>query len=123
MCGIAGIIDGSKNFTFREKHFTNARSIKHRGPDHQGYWLSEKKKDIAIGNTRLSIQDLSNKGNQPFFSPTKNYIVVMNGEIYNHLNLRQKVEKNENFTNWIGKSDTETLAVLLDFMELKKPSK
>ena len=45
----------------------------------------------------------------------------MNGEIYNHLNLRQKVEKNENFTNWIGKSDTETLAVLLDFMELKKP--
>ena len=70
-------------------------SIKHRGPDHQGYWLSEK--DIAIGNTRLSIQDLSNKETNIFTN--KNYIVVMNGEIYNHLNLRQKVEKNENFTN------------------------
>ena len=54
-----------KNFTFREKHFTNANSIKHRGPDHQGYWLSEKK-DIAIGNTRLSIQDLSNKETSHF---------------------------------------------------------
>ena len=47
----------------------------------------------------------------------------MNGEIYNHLNLRQKVEKNENFTKWIGNSDTENLAVLLDFYGIEKTLK
>ena len=66
MCGIAGIIDGSKKISHLEKSISLMLDpIKHRGPDHQGYWLSEKK-DIAIGNTRLSIQDLSNKETSHF---------------------------------------------------------
>ncbi len=120
MCGIAGIIDGSKRILNLEKNISSMlASITHRGPDHQGYWINEKK-DIALGNTRLSIQDLSSKGNQPFFSPTRNYVVVLNGEIYNHLNLRQEVENKKNFNNWISTSDTETLTVLLDFYGIEK---
>ena len=123
MCGIAGIVNGSKKFLNLEEIISSMLiSIKHRGPDHQGYWVNEKK-NIALGNTRLSIQDLSSKGNQPFFSPTKNYIVVLNGEIYNHLDLRQKLQKEKNFNNWISKSDTETLVVLLDFYGIEKTLK
>ena len=120
MCGIAGIVNGSKKFLNLEEIISSMLiSIKHRGPDHQGYWVNEKQ-NIALGNTRLSIQDLSSKGNQPFFSPTKNYVVVLNGEIYNHLDLRQKLQKEKNFNNWISKSDTETLVVLLDFYGIEK---
>ena len=119
MCGIAGIVNHSKNdFNIDKAISSMLESIKHRGPDHQGYWI-DNKKVIAIGNRRLSIQDLSDKGNQPYFSPSKNYVVVLNGEIYNHIDLRKEIEKNKKFNNWVGTSDTETLAVLLDFYGLE----
>ena len=119
MCGIAGIINQGKDGLNIDRIISSMlESIKHRGPDHQGYW-SDNEKIVAIGNRRLSIQDLSDKGNQPYFSPSKNYIVVLNGEIYNHINLRKEIKKNKNFNNWVGTSDTETLAVLLDFYGLE----
>jgi asparagine synthase (glutamine-hydrolysing) len=119
MCGIAGIINQGKDVLNIDRIISSMlESIKHRGPDHQGYW-SDNEKKVAIGNRRLSIQDLSDKGNQPYFSPSKNYVVVLNGEIYNHINLRKEIKKDKNFNNWVGTSDTETLAVLLDFYGLE----
>ena len=96
MCGIAGIINQGKDGLNIDRIISSMlESIKHRGPDHQGYWCNNEK-IVAIGNRRLSIQDLSDKGNQPYFSPSKNYVVVLNGEIYNHINLRKEIEKNKN---------------------------
>ncbi len=60
----------------------------HRGPDGEGYFVDP---CIALGMRRLSIIDLDN-GNQPFFSEDKKIVVVCNGEIYNHLQLRQDLE-------------------------------
>ena len=62
-------------------------ALKHRGPDKQKYWI-DKKNNIALGHTRLSIQDLSTNGSQPMESSNKRYVIVFNGEIYNHLELK-----------------------------------
>ena len=47
---------------------------------------------VAFGHTRLSIQDLSPAGHQPMESFSKRYLMVYNGEIYNHLDLRNKLK-------------------------------
>ncbi len=79
--------------------------ISHRGPDSEGYWNSSNGR-VFFGHKRLSIVDLSNNGHQPMHSKNKNYTIVFNGEIYNHLEIRKKYFSNHNF---IGHSDTETL--------------
>ena len=98
MCGIAGTINFSS---------ANLESIKnslfHRGPDEQDIYNY---KNINLIHTRLSIQDISN-GHQPF--QYKEFVIVFNGEIYNHLSLRQKYLKDFIFTT---NSDTETLLYL-----------
>lgn len=88
MCGIAGYSHRSK----RPQNDTLGLaldSINHRGPDHQGCFLSEQ---IALGATRLRILDLEG-GDQPLFSEDRNVVVVFNGEIFNHHELRQQLER------------------------------
>ncbi len=80
---------------------TNAMS--HRGPDDFGFYRSEK---ISLGHRRLSIQDLSENGHQPMISNDGRYVIVFNGEIYNHSELREKKLRDVAFK---GHSDTETL--------------
>jgi asparagine synthase (glutamine-hydrolysing) len=81
----------------------------HRGPDFTGKWLEE---GVALGHNRLSIIDLSKSANQPFFDETKRYTIVFNGEIYNYIELRKKLESSYNFqTN----SDTEVLLAAFIF--------
>ena len=80
--------------------------IKNRGPD--------KKKIINQNNitflfSRLSIQDLSKNGDQPIYSSNKKFIMVFNGEIYNHLDLRNKINSLNPKKKWKGTSDSETL--------------
>lgn len=80
--------------------------IENRGPD--------KKKIIKIKNitflfSRLSIQDLSPNGDQPIFSSNKKFIMVFNGEIYNHIILRKKISFLFPKKKWKGTSDSETL--------------
>ena len=58
-------------------------TLKHRGPDASGIWIS-KMKNIGLGHTRLSIIDLSEEANQPFVDPTKIIYLAFNGEIYNY---------------------------------------
>lgn len=103
MCGIVGCIKNDENRI--DINFL-LESIKHRGPDAQNYFEN----DFAmLGHTRLSIVDLEN-GHQPF--EYKNYIIVFNGEIFNHKILREDLVK----LGYIFKtnSDTEVLLKLYD---------
>jgi asparagine synthase (glutamine-hydrolysing) len=81
--------------------------ILHRGPDSSGEWLSVDG-HCWLGNTRLAIVDLSPTGAQPMTDPATGNVIVTNGEIYNHLAVREKLGGN---FDWRGTSDTETLLV------------
>jgi len=83
MCAIFGWF-GSDQV---EKLHTMATTMRHRGPDGEGYLHS---KSAAIGMTRLAIIDLSN-GQQPFYTNDKEIAVVCNGEIYNFVELKQEL--------------------------------
>ena len=65
---------------------------------------------IAFGHKRLSILDLSSAGNQPMVASNEKFIIVFNGEIYNHLDLRKEIKDYANSKNikllWNGSSDT-----------------
>lgn len=103
MCGITGYIANSK-LPLSEM----MEVIEHRGPDAQGkYETTINNKQVGLGHTRLSIIDLSEKGNQPFASLDKKIHVVFNGEIYNFLELKNQYLQGKSF-----QSDTDTEVVL-----------
>ena len=86
----------------------------HRGPDDSGVWV-ECRYGVVLAHRRLSIVDLSSAGHQPMFSPSQRYVIILNGEIYNHDCLRRRVEeKSERLVNWRGTSDTEVLLAAID---------
>ncbi|MDN3204742.1 asparagine synthase (glutamine-hydrolyzing) [Algoriphagus sediminis] len=101
MCGIAGIIGDNQSKEHLEKML---RIQSHRGPDFTGRFFDGEK--VAIGHNRLSIIDLREVSNQPFYSDDKRFILVFNGEIYNYLELKQELEKDFHFHTT---SDTEVL--------------
>ncbi|MFN3969064.1 asparagine synthase (glutamine-hydrolyzing) [Flavobacterium sp.] len=101
MCGIAGIIGPKANKFILQKML---EAQKHRGPDFTADWEVEGK--AALGHNRLSIIDLSEGANQPFFSDCGNYVMVFNGEIYNYLELRKILQSKYTFKT---QSDTEVL--------------
>lgn len=103
MCGIAGAFGNQINNPNPEEVLL---SIQHRGPDDKGVWSNE---HIFLGHVRLSIQDTSDAGHQPMISPDGRYILIYNGEIYNHPELRDEL-KNTNHP-FKSTSDTETLLV------------
>ncbi|TIC85335.1 asparagine synthase (glutamine-hydrolyzing) [Crenobacter intestini] len=107
MCGIVG-------FTQPEcLHPDNSaviqamtKALDHRGPDDSGVWM-DADAGVALGHARLSILDLSPAGHQPMVSAGGRYVIVFNGEIYNHLELRARLAGSA--YAWRGHSDTETL--------------
>ncbi|WDD98510.1 asparagine synthase (glutamine-hydrolyzing) [Thalassomonas actiniarum] len=120
MCGIAGFWSATNKGIHREKPLDNIRRmserLSHRGPDARGIWHDEA--GIALGHSRLSIQDLSAHGHQPMLSSCQRYVLVFNGEIYNFLVLKALLEK-EGLT-FIGHSDTEVLLAALCHWGLDK---
>lgn len=87
MCGIVGKID--KNGPHMEVDILRMLdTIENRGPDGKGFWISENHR-IALGHRRLSILDLSSKGNQPMTDGR--CIIVHNGEIYNYIEIRAQL--------------------------------
>lgn len=109
MCGIAGLIDleFANNSADHERIARSmANALVHRGPDDIGVWVDSV--GVALAHRRLSIIDLSSAGHQPMLSSTGRYVLVFNGEIYNHLELRQLMSAQKRYT-WRGQSDTETL--------------
>ena len=83
-------------------------SLVHRGPDASGAWYDESA-GIALGHRRLSILDLSEAGAQPMHSRCGRFVTAFNGEIYNHLELRERLAAEGMAPQWRGHSDTETL--------------
>ncbi|PRY90878.1 asparagine synthase (glutamine-hydrolyzing) [Mongoliibacter ruber] len=112
MCGILGSIN--LEFGLEELDL-----ISHRGPDDFGLEKIEvAQHQVILAQRRLSIQDLSPAGHQPMKSQCGNYMIIFNGEIYNHLELKENLGK----YNFRGHSDTETILYHLienGFMAIK----
>lgn len=114
MCGILGHV------TFSGAHPSPAafdyalRQLRHRGPDDQGAHRAAGPGEVRVsmGQTRLSILDLSSAGHQPMFSPRSGACVVFNGEVYNFRELRAKLEtKGYTFSS---QCDTEVVLAAYD---------
>lgn len=121
MCGIAGLWLARKQneMDVRRVALEMAAAIRHRGPDSSGQW-GDGEAGIALAHRRLSIIDLSAAGAQPMEDPSGRYVIVFNGEIYNHLDLRLKLEDEGAVPCWRGHSDTETLLAAIAFWGLER---
>lgn len=111
MCGFSGFL--SNNFPQNPQTLllSMGRAIIHRGPDDGGQWW-DSDAGIGLSHRRLSIVDLSPAGHQPMVSACGRFVMAFNGEIYNHLKLRQELDslvQEESCLAWRGHSDTETL--------------
>jgi len=108
MCGIAGYITNNnldpKTALGTISSMTD--TLRHRGPDDDGYWL-DPSEGIALGHRRLSIIDLTPEGHQPMISPEDRYVMSFNGEIYNYVELRQELINGG--CRFRGTSDTEVM--------------
>jgi len=102
MCGIFCI----KSFNNHKLHFPKYQDIlknqSYRGPDATKFYIDGE--SIFLGHNRLRIVDLNSNADQPFVSKDKRYVILFNGEIYNHKNLRKKIG-----SNFLTESDTETI--------------
>lgn len=110
MCGFAGILDASgqaRSEPLCRAAAAMADAVRHRGPDDAGAWANEEA-GIALGFQRLAIVDLTAAGHQPLLSADGQLALVFNGEIYNHQELRDALDR-EAPQRWAGHSDTETL--------------
>jgi len=105
MCGIVGFT----SFDKKENILNQMLEVQaYRGPNDRGVWI-ENINDfyIHLGHNRLSIQDLSSHGHQPFISDCGNYIIVYNGEVYNFKSIREELKKLG--YRFISESDTEVI--------------
>lgn len=107
MCGLTGFWQpqGIDVASSRALALAMARTISSRGPDGEGAWV-DGAAGIALAHRRLAVVDLSAAGAQPMVSAGGRYVIVFNGEIYNHLELRARLPDRP---VWRGHSDTETL--------------
>ncbi|WP_251391196.1 asparagine synthase (glutamine-hydrolyzing) [Mediterraneibacter agrestimuris] len=102
MCGFAGFVGGVEN---RNQVLTAMMdTIVHRGPDSEGRYIDE---DAALGFRRLSIIDLSEVGDQPFYNEDRSKVLVFNGEIYNFQELRRELTASGHV--FVSNTDSETL--------------
>ncbi len=106
MCGIAAIfnIKGDSE-RFRSTALTMSRRIRHRGPDWSGIYVG---KSAVLAHERLSIVDPAS-GGQPLFSPDRKQILAVNGEIYNHQEIRREFAGKYSFATG---SDCEVILAL-----------
>ena len=94
MCGIAGIIGRLDEGNAAALQRMND-AMSHRGPDAQGVWQSppdERGWGALLAHRRLAILDLSPAGVQPMIDPVTGHVIVFNGEIYNYLDVRKRLE-------------------------------
>jgi asparagine synthase (glutamine-hydrolysing) len=109
MCGICGLVytdRGQK--VLRSLLEAMNRQIVHRGPDEDGFYVSE---NIGLAMRRLSIIDLKT-GQKPLTNEGGTVWIVFNGEIYNHQELRRQLEARGH--RYRSRSDTETIVHLYE---------
>ncbi|OXX22394.1 asparagine synthase B [Vibrio sp. V08_P9A1T1] len=106
MCSIFGILDIKSDATaLRPIALEMSKKMRHRGPDWSGIYASEK---AILAHERLSIVGL-NSGAQPLYSPNKKHILAVNGEIYNHKEIRARYQGKYDFQT---DSDCEVILAL-----------
>src|ERR1700692_393633 len=103
MCGILGLYNPAGDLPPPDTFDFALDRLKLRGPDDAGAWRDE---CVLLGHRRLTIVDLSQAGHQPMESSDRRYVIVFNGEIYNHAELRPGLKPQN---GWRSTSDTETL--------------
>lgn len=111
MCGLAGFLSWSRFPALAAEIATcMADAIAHRGPDDAGVW-TDATAGVALAHRRLAILDLTLAGHQPMQSACGRYVLIFNGEIYNHLELRHALSLAAMLPvgGWRGHADTETL--------------
>jgi asparagine synthase (glutamine-hydrolysing) len=105
MCGIAGIWHrGSQEPVDPALLQRMADSLAHRGPDDRGTLAQG---PLGLAHTRLAILDLSQAGHQPFRDPSGQVVLVYNGEIYNHAEVRTELEALGR--RFVSRTDTEVV--------------
>ena len=106
MCGIVGVFDLKLDAKeLRKQVLEMSKKIRHRGPDWSGIYCGEK---AILAHERLAIVD-PQSGGQPLYSKDKNLILAVNGEIYNHLELRDQLKNDYEFQTL---SDCEVILAL-----------
>ena len=106
MCGFVGAFDLTQDLIgLRSQVLKMAKRIRHRGPDWSGIYCGEK---AILVHERLSIVDIKS-GGQPLYNKDKNLVLAVNGEIYNHQNIRNRFKGRYEFQS---NSDCEVLLAL-----------
>jgi asparagine synthase (glutamine-hydrolysing) len=103
MCGIAGIYYFKSIEIPKKAVLRMTGSLKHRGPDAEGFFFDQ---HVGLGHRRLKIIDLSEAAAQPMTEEHSRFQLIFNGEVYNFLELRRKLEATQTF---FSKSDTEVI--------------
>lgn len=106
MCGIAGFCNGGEHWKQDIERMNE--KMYYRGPDAFGIWSNEKH-TVVFGHRRLAIVDLTPSGAQPMESHDGRYVIAYNGEIYNYIEIREKLLHENKVTAFKGTSDTEVL--------------
>lgn len=117
MCGIAGFLNVSNDLISHKDGSELLQKIGNtlrlRGPDSLGWWFDERMQ-FGMAHRRLSIVDLSDAGEQPMHSQAGRFVLVYNGEIYNHLELRKELSVTIDRVEWSGSSDTEVFLACIE---------
>jgi asparagine synthase (glutamine-hydrolysing) len=113
MCGITGIYHygGAEPALNQALLARMARSMEHRGPDDEGFYVNHDRR-LGLGFRRLAIIDLSSAGHQPMSNEDGTIWIVFNGEIYNHAEHRPMLQAKGHI--YRGRSDTETILHLYE---------
>ncbi len=116
MCGIVALLNVKKpTQSLRQKALCMSQKIRHRGPDWSGIYCGS---TAILAHERLSIVD-PESGGQPLFSPDGRQVLAVNGEIYNHQDIRRRLSNHYEFRTG---SDCEVILALyrekgIDFLE------
>ena len=121
VCGITGFwsFNGGNADAMREVAEGMANRLLHRGPDGAGVYV-DGDAGLAFGFRRLAIIDLSNAGAQPMTSASGRYVIIFNGEVYNHQRLRERLEAEQAAPHWRGHSDTEVMLACIEAWGLER---
>jgi asparagine synthase (glutamine-hydrolysing) len=109
MCGIAGKISLTIPVSLGELEHAGA-SLRHRGPDDKGVYLSENKK-VGFAHQRLSLLDLTSAGHQPMQTENGALTIVYNGEIYNYIELKEELSKQ----GYIFQTSSDTEVIIIGY--------
>lgn len=120
MCGFVGMFDIKEDAgQYRDQVLSMSRKVRHRGPDWSGIYCG---KDAIISHERLAIVDPLS-GKQPLYSKDGKLVLAVNGEIYNHQEIRKQYDgTNGKYYEFLTQSDCEVILALyqdkgVDFLE------